>query len=112
VIVVVAESSHNSREARDTDTARDRASKVSAVREVKKMTPRVLLHVSELEITKSWKCEDVRMLTVAQFCENMENFNARSFSTEAIVESINDDRDIDRSLSSRIISSEIFEWNQ
>ena len=57
VIVAVVESSQNLREAMDTDAARDRTSMVR--REAKKMTPRVLPHVSELEIMRSWKCEDV-----------------------------------------------------
>ena len=62
-MVAVVESSHNSREAMGTGAARDRASMVSAAREMK-MTPRVLPHVSELEITRSRKWEDVMMPTI------------------------------------------------
>ena len=64
-MAAVAESSQNLREAMDTDSALDRASKVSAAREVEKMTPRALPHVSGLEITRSWKCGGVMMLTIA-----------------------------------------------
>jgi len=36
------------------------------------------------------------MLTTAYFCEDAENFNDWSVGTEAIVESIDEGRDIDR----------------
>jgi hypothetical protein len=55
--------------------------------------------------------DKVMMLTIAECCEDTENFNDWSDRTEAIVESIDDDR-ISIDLSSRVISSEIFEWNQ
>ena len=96
-MAIVVESSHNLRKAMDADAARDRVSMASAVREMKKMPPRVLPHVSELGITRSWKYEGVMMLTMAYFCEDTENFNDGSVSTGAIVESVDDDlRDIDR----------------
>ena len=95
-MAIVVESSHNLRKAMDADVARDRVSMASTVR-VMKMTPRVLPHVSELEITRSWKYEGVMTLTMAYFCEDMENFNDWSVSTGAIVESVDDNlRDIDR----------------
>jgi len=62
VTAAVAESYQILREAMDTDAVRNRASMVSAGRE--KMTP-MLPHVFELEITRSCKCEDVMMLTIA-----------------------------------------------
>jgi len=74
-MAVEVESSHILREVLDTDAARNRASVVDAVRGMKEMKPRVLPHVFELEITRSWKYEDVMTLTIAQFCEDMENFN-------------------------------------
>lgn len=57
------------REAIDLDAVRNQASVVSVVKEKEKMAPRVPLHVSGLEIMRS--------------------------CTEAIVESIEDGRDID-----------------
>jgi len=59
---------------------------------MEEMTPRVLPHVFELEIMRSWKCEGVMTLTIAQFCEDMKSFNDWSVGTEAIVESIDDGR--------------------
>ena len=47
-MAVVAESSQSMREAMETDVAQDRASMVSAVREMQ-MTPRMLPHVSKLK---------------------------------------------------------------
>jgi hypothetical protein len=58
VMATAVGSSQNLRKEMDTDAARDRASVVNAVRETRK-TPRVLTHVSELEIARSWKCEEV-----------------------------------------------------
>ena len=52
-----------------------------------------------MEITRSWKYEGVMTLTIAYFCEDTENFNDWSFSTGAIVGSVDDDlRDVDRPL--------------
>ena len=98
VVAAAAKSSQKLREAMDTDAVWDLASMASTVREMKEMKPMVLLHVSKLEITRSWKCENVIMLTIAYFCEDMENFNEWSVGTEAIVESIDDDRDVHRPL--------------
>ena len=64
VVAAAAKSSQKLRETMDTDAAWDLASMVSAVREMKEMKPRELLHVFELEITRSWKCEGVMMLTI------------------------------------------------
>jgi hypothetical protein len=88
------------REAKNTDAARDRASVVGAVGGGgEEDDAEALMHVSGLKITRLWKlCEDVMMLTIPYFCEDMENFNGWSASTEAIVESIDDNRDIDRPL--------------
>jgi hypothetical protein len=65
VVAAAAKSSQKLKEAMDTDAAWNLASMVSAVREMKEMKPWVSLYVSELEITRSWKCEDVMMLTIA-----------------------------------------------
>jgi hypothetical protein len=65
VMAAVAELSQNLREVMDTDAVWNRASVASAVREMKKMTTKVLLHVSGLEIMKLWKCENVMVLTIA-----------------------------------------------
>jgi hypothetical protein len=54
------------------------------------------------------RCDDANHCLV---CEDTENFNDWSDHTEASVESIDDDR-ISIGLSSRVISSAIFEWSQ